>query len=114
MNTATNIAKSFERIASHLARDERGFVTDDYRPLMNRIRQEAVEVHFPFDDDALVPTMVFVYRDGSALLVDCSTQEEHPLRINEMVSPNNHAPALRSVGVFFRSSTCTSASSTFD
>lgn len=54
---------------------------------MNRIRQEAVEVHFPFDDDALVPTMVFVYRDESALLVDCSTQEEHPLRINEMVSP---------------------------
>lgn len=89
MNTATNttVAKSFERMASHLARDKRGFVTDDYRPLMNMIRQEAVEVHFPFDDDALVPTMVFVFRDGSALLVDCSTQEEHPLRINEMVSP---------------------------
>ena len=87
MNTATNIANSFERMASRLNRDELGYVTDDYRPLMNRIRQEAVEVHFPFDDDALVPTMVFVYRDGSALLVDCSTQEEHPLRIKEMVSP---------------------------
>ena len=85
--TKITIAKRFEHMASRLNRDEHGFVTDDYRPLMNMIRQEAVEVHFPFDDDALVPTMVFVYRDGSALLVDCSTQEEHPLRINEMVSP---------------------------
>ena len=85
--TKITIAKRFECMASRLNRDERRFVTDDYRPLMNMIRQEAVEVHFPFDDDAIVPTMVFVYRDGSALLVDCSTQEEHPLRINEMVSP---------------------------
>ena len=85
--TKITIAKKMERMALRLHRDEHGFVTDDYRPLMNRIRQEAVEVHFPFDDDALVPTTVFVYRDGSALLVDCTTQEEHPLRINEMVSP---------------------------
>ena len=73
-------------MASHLARDERGFVTDDYRPLMNMIRQEAVEGRLLLGVGSIYTTVEYVYLDGSKLRVDNPAQKCFPLRISESIT----------------------------
>lgn len=86
MNTTTNkttIAKRFERMALRLNRDESGYATGDYRPLLNLIRRESVGSRLPLGDGSIDPTVEYVYLDGSKLRVDNPAQERFPLRISE-------------------------------
>lgn len=79
----TTIAKRFECMALRLNRDECGYATGDYRPLLNLIRRESVYRRFPLGADSLDPTIEYFYVDGSKLRVDNPAQECFPLRISE-------------------------------
>ena len=81
--TNTTIAKRFECMALRLNRDECGYATGDYRPLLNLIRRESVGSRFPLGDGSVDPTVEYVYLDGSKLRVDNPAQEAFPLRISE-------------------------------
>ena len=84
-NKNTTIAKRFERMALRLNRDG-GYATGDYRPLLNLIRREAVDLRYPLGDDSLDPTVEYVYADGSVLRVDNPAQECFPLRVSESIT----------------------------
>ena len=84
--TKITTAKRFEHMASRLNRDECGYATGDYRPLLSWIRREAVGSRFPLGDDSLDPTVEYVYTDGSVLRVDNPAQEAFPLRISESIT----------------------------